>query len=155
MSCNTYKNSWMSSENWDIRKREEEVIFLIKCLIFQVYFLLPKLCFTSSYEPKMTSHWVTSHFSCIASSAAFVPTSSAFLPVLPPVPLAQTHSSGRVERQSACPYPLPLFVLGHLCAGLGYTHSLALWWSGCWVAPNTSYPTHRGQVKTLVLNCIK
>lgn len=120
MSHNTYRNSWMSSENWDIRKREE-AIFLIKCLIFQVYFLLPlSFCLTSSYEPRMTCHWVTSHFSCIASSAAFVPTCSAFLPVLPPVLLAQTQNLGRVEGQQACPYPLSLCVQGHLCARLGY-----------------------------------
>lgn len=107
-------------ELWKLRHDEERRRGYFSYKVFNFPSIFPLgLCLTSSYEPRMTCHWVTSHFSCIASSAAFVPTSSAFLPVLPPVLPAQTEISGSVERQWACPYPLPLFVLGHLCAGLG------------------------------------
>lgn len=78
MSHTTCSSSWISGENWDVSNWGEEAIFPMKCLILQAYFLLPKLCLTSSYEPEMTCHWVTSHFSCTSSSAAFGPTSSAF-----------------------------------------------------------------------------
>lgn len=72
----TYCSSWIRHENWDASSWGEEAMSPMKCLILQVYFLLPKPCLTSSYEPGMTCHWVTSHFSCTGSSAAPGPSSS-------------------------------------------------------------------------------
>lgn len=130
------------------------------CLILQVYFLLPKLCLTSSYEPGMTCHWVTPHFSCTASSAAFGPTSSAFCQCyLLFCSLRHKAQAGKWGSEPAHTHGWLLVLLGHLRARLGCTRRLALCWpgvaGGCWAAPHGSYGTHRGQVKTLVLNCIK
>lgn len=76
----TYCSSWIRDENWDACSWGEEAMSPMKCLILQVYFLLPKPCLTSSYEPGMTCHWVTSHFSCTGSSAAPGPSSSRAQP---------------------------------------------------------------------------
>lgn len=160
VSHTTYSNSSISGDNWDVSNWGEEAIFPIKCLILQRYFLLPRLCLTSSYEPGMTCHWVAPHFSCTAASAAFGPTSSAFCQCYLLFSLLRHKAqAGKLFfNMPACPYPVPLFLLGHLLASLSCTPRLALCWpgaaGGCLVAPNTSYGTHRGQVKTLVLNCI-
>lgn len=58
-----YRNSWMSCENWDMMKREEEAIFLTKCLIFQVYFLL---AFVSPLPMSQGWHVIESHLTSAA-----------------------------------------------------------------------------------------
>lgn len=155
MSRTTYGNSWISGENWDASNWGEEAIFPMKCLILQVYFLLPKLCLTSSYEPGMM---------CIASSAAFGPTSSAFIQFYFPFSLlrckVQAEKWDSDPAHTCCSSCWATRVSGLLHTQLGSVltrhvpvapgHS-----GGCLVAPNSSYRTHGGKVKTLMLSCIK
>lgn len=89
MPHTTYCSFWIRGENGDVSNWGAEAISPMKCLILQVYFLLPKLCLTSSYEPGMICHWVTSLFSFPRSSAALSPSSSTSSSISTPQAAAQ------------------------------------------------------------------